>query len=92
MKLAFLILLLLNLALLAGQQGVFGRVGESGREPERVARQIEAERFRVLSEKEVQKLRERASQVKVVARIRRSVSNFVRLPLIGRIPWSTRAD
>ena len=53
MKLAFLILLLLNLALLAGQQGVFGRVGESGREPERVARQIEAERFRVLSEKEV---------------------------------------
>jgi hypothetical protein len=64
MKLAFLILLLLNLALLAWQQGVFGRVGESGREPERVARQIEAERFRVLSEKEVQKLRERARQVK----------------------------
>mgnify|MGYP003554419275 FL=1 len=64
MKLAFLILLLLNLALLAGQQGVFGRFGEGGREPERVARQIEAERFRVLSEKEVQKLRERASQVK----------------------------
>ena len=64
MKLAFLILLLLNLALLAWQQGVFGRVGESGREPERVARQIEVERFRVLSEKEVQKLRERASQVK----------------------------
>ena len=64
MKLAFLILLLLNLALLAWQQGVFGRVRESGREPERVARQIEAERFRVLSEKEVQKLRERASQVK----------------------------
>ena len=64
MKLAFLILLLLNLALLGWQQGVFGRVGESGREPERVARQIEAERFRVLSEKEVQKLRERASQVK----------------------------
>ena len=64
MKLAFLILLLLNLALLAWQQGVFGRVGDRGREPERVARQIEAERFRVLSEKEVQKLRERASQVK----------------------------
>ena len=64
MKLAFLVLLLLNLALFAWQQGVFGRVGESGREPERVARQIEAERFRVLSEKEVQKLRERASQAK----------------------------
>lgn len=64
MKLAFLILLLVNLALLAWQQGVFGRFAESGREPERVARQIEAERFRVLSEKEVQKLRERASQSK----------------------------
>lgn len=64
MKLAFLVLLLLNLALLAWQQGVFGRVGEGGREPERVARQVEAERFRVLSEKQVQKLRERASQSK----------------------------
>ncbi|MEP6608076.1 MAG: hypothetical protein ABJA83_05295 [Burkholderiaceae bacterium] len=61
MKLAFLILLLLNLALFAWQQGAFGRFSESGREPERVARQIEAERFRVLSEKEVQKLRERAN-------------------------------
>ena len=60
MKLAFLILLLMNLALLAWQQGAFGRISDSGREPERMARQIEAERFRVLSEKEVQKLRERA--------------------------------
>ncbi len=64
MKLAFLILILLNLALFAWQQGAFGRVGESGREPARVARQIEAERFRVLSEKEVQKLRERAGPAK----------------------------
>lgn len=64
MKLAFLILLLLNLALFAGQQGAFGHFGDGGREPERVARQIEPERFRVLSEKEVQKLRERASQAK----------------------------
>lgn len=64
MKLVFLILLLVNLALLAWQQGAFGRFSESGREPERVARQIEAERFRVLSEKEVQNLRERASQSK----------------------------
>jgi hypothetical protein len=64
MKLAFLVLILLNLALFAWQQGAFGRVGESGREPERVARQIQPERFRVLSEKEVQKLRERASQAK----------------------------
>lgn len=64
MKLAFLILLLVNLALLAWQQGAFGRFAESGREPERVARQIEAERFRVLSEQDVQKLRERATPTK----------------------------
>jgi len=64
MKLAFLVLLLVNLALLAWQQGAFGRFSDSGREPERVARQIEAERFRVLSEKEVQKLRERAGPSK----------------------------
>ncbi|MGH6609868.1 MAG: sporulation protein [Burkholderiaceae bacterium] len=64
MKLAFLILVLLNLALFAWQQGAFGRFAESGREPERVARQIEAERFRVLNEQEVQKLKERASQSK----------------------------
>lgn len=64
MKLAFLILVLLNLALFAGQQGTFGRLGDGGREPERMARQVEPERFRVLSEKEVQKLRERASQNK----------------------------
>ncbi len=64
MKLAFLILILINVALFAWQQGAFGRFAESGREPERVARQIQAERFRVLSEKEVQKLRERANQAK----------------------------
>lgn len=64
MKLAFLVLVLINLALFGCQQGAFGRFAESGREPERVARQIETERFRVLSEKEVQKLRERASQAK----------------------------
>lgn len=36
MKLLFLVLLLANLAVLAWQQGVFGRMPESGREPERV--------------------------------------------------------
>ena len=64
MKLALLLLLLLNVALYAWQQGAFGRFVEGGREPERISRQIEPERIRVLSEKEVQKLRERASQVK----------------------------
>jgi hypothetical protein len=64
MKLVFLLLLLVNLVLFAWQQGAFGRFTEPGREPERIARQIEAERFRVLSEAEVQKLRERATQNK----------------------------
>jgi hypothetical protein len=61
MKLAFLLLVLVNLLLYAWQQGAFGRFGE-GREPERVARQVEPERFRVLTEREVQALRERATQ------------------------------
>ena len=64
MKVAFLGLLLLNLVLLAWQQGVFGRLSDGGREPERVERQIEADRIRVLNEKEVQQIRERASQSK----------------------------
>ena len=62
MKLAFLLFVLINLLLYAWQQGVFGRYVESGREPERLARQVEPERIRVLTEREVQKLRERASQ------------------------------
>lgn len=61
MKLAFLLLVMVNLALFAWQQGAFGRFVESGREPERMARQIEADRFRVLSEAEVRTLRERAA-------------------------------
>ncbi len=62
MKLAFLLFMLVNLLLFAWQQGVFGRFVESGREPERLARQVEPERFRVLTEREVKTLRERASQ------------------------------
>ena len=67
MKLAFLLLLLVNVALYAWQQGAFGRFVESGREPERLARQIEPDRIRVLSEREVQTLRERASQARAAA-------------------------
>ena len=65
MKLAFLLLLLLNVALFAWQQGAFGHFAESGREPERIARQLQPDRIRVLSEKDVQELRERASQARV---------------------------
>jgi hypothetical protein len=64
MKLAFLLLVLVNVVLFAWQQGVFGRYAERGREPERLARQIEAERIRVLTEKDAQDLRDRASQTK----------------------------
>ena len=67
MKLLFLLLLLVNVALFAWQQGAFGRFVESGREPERITRQIEPERIRVLSEKDVQVLRERASQAKAAS-------------------------
>lgn len=67
MKLAFLLLVLVNLLLFAWQQGTFGRVAERGREPERVARQIEPERIRVLTEKDVQELRERARPTSSVA-------------------------
>lgn len=61
MKLVFLLLLLINLALYAWQHGAFGRFPETGREPERIARQIEPDRVRVLSESSVQQLRERAA-------------------------------
>jgi hypothetical protein len=64
MKLAFLLLLLLNVALFAWQHGAFGRYAESGREPERFAQQIEPDRVRVLNEKSVQQLRERAAQAR----------------------------
>jgi hypothetical protein len=69
MKLAFLFLLLVNVALFAWQQGAFGRFAESGREPERIARQIEPDRIRVLTEKDVQILRERANQARASAAV-----------------------
>lgn len=62
MKLAFLLLVLANLAVFAWQQGVFGRLAETGREPGRIARQLEAERIRVLTGEQVRQLRERARQ------------------------------
>lgn len=61
MKLAFLVLVLVNLLLFAWQQGVFGRHAERGREPERTERQIEPERIRVLTDKDLQALRERVA-------------------------------
>ena len=60
MKLLFLLLLAANLALFAWQQGAFGTLPESGREPERVARQIEPERIRVLTPDQARELRDKA--------------------------------
>lgn len=60
MKLLFLVLLAVNLALFAYQRGAFGTLPESGREPERVARQIEPDRIRALTPDQAQALRDKA--------------------------------
>jgi hypothetical protein len=57
MKLALLLLLLGNLALFAWQQGAFGPAAVAGREPQRLARQVAAEKIRVLSPDQVAALR-----------------------------------
>ena len=67
MKLAFLFLLLVNVLLYAWQQGAFGHFAEGGREPERLSRQLESGRIRVLNETEVQQLKERAAQARAEA-------------------------
>ncbi|HEU0203476.1 MAG TPA: hypothetical protein VFR86_23955 [Burkholderiaceae bacterium] len=64
MKLTFMLLVLANLVVFAWQQGVFGDLPEAGREPGRVARQIEPERIRVLEPREVAALKERAKEQK----------------------------
>lgn len=61
-KLAFLLLIAANLAVFGWQHGAFGVLPESGREPERVARQIEPERIRVLTPEQVKQLRDRAAE------------------------------
>jgi len=67
MKLAFLLLLLINVLLYAWQQGAFGHFAEGGREPERLSHQLESGRIRVLTEKDVQVLKERATQARAEA-------------------------
>jgi len=63
MKLVFLLLALANLALFAWQQDIFGGLSDTGREPERVNRQVEPERIRVLTQPEVQALRAKAKEM-----------------------------
>ena len=62
MKLAFMLLALANLIFFAWQQGVFGGLPDAGREPERVNRQVEPERVRVLTQQEVQALRAKTKE------------------------------
>jgi cell division protein FtsN len=61
-KLFFLLLVAVNLALFAWQHGAFGTLPDSGREPERVARQIEPERIRVLTAEQAQQMRDAAKK------------------------------
>lgn len=63
MKLVFLLLALANLVLFAWLQGAFGGLPDAGREPERVNRQVEPERVRVLTQQEVQALRSKTKDV-----------------------------
>ena len=67
MRLAFFVLLLINLVLFAWQRGVFGVLPEDGREPERSAQQIAPERIRVLTHDDVQQLREKAKDLPAAA-------------------------
>lgn len=60
MKLVFLLLLLANLVLFGWQQGVFGPGMGAGREPERAARQIAAEKIRVLTPEQLAAMRSTA--------------------------------
>jgi len=60
MRLAFLLLLLANLVLLAWRQGAFGPVADTGREPLRLERQIAPEQIRVLSPDQLDALRSAA--------------------------------
>lgn len=62
MKLLFLLLVAVNLALFAWQQGAFGTLPDAGREPERVARQVEPERIRVLTAEQAQQMRDAAKK------------------------------
>jgi hypothetical protein len=58
MRAAFLLLLLANVVLFAWQQGLFGPAVEAGREPARAARQIAAEKIRVLTPQQLASLRD----------------------------------
>lgn len=59
MRALLLVLIAANLALFAYQQGWLGQVTPAGREPGRLAQQIEPQAIRVLGDDELKRLRER---------------------------------
>jgi len=62
MRTLFLLLLLLNLALLGWIKGMFGAYSVNGREPGRLERQVAPDRIRILTDRDVQLLQRRAAQ------------------------------
>lgn len=62
MRTLFLLLLLLNLALLGWIKGMFGAYPVNGREPGRLERQVAPDRVRMLTDRDVQQLQRRAAQ------------------------------
>jgi hypothetical protein len=61
MRVAALLLFMLNLALFGWLRGMFGQFPSEGHEPGRLDQQLGAERIRVLSDRDLQQLRRRAS-------------------------------
>lgn len=57
MKLAFLLLILVNIGLFAWHRGLLGPTAEAGREPQRIAQQIAAEKLRPLTPDQLAALR-----------------------------------
>ncbi|MCA3218795.1 MAG: SPOR domain-containing protein [Burkholderiales bacterium] len=82
MKVAFLLLVLANLALYAWQQGVFGTRPDTGREPGRVAQQIAPERIRVLTPAEVEQRKAKARE-QAAAKQASAVFSLAALDLAG---------
>ena len=59
MRALLLFLLLLNLVLFAYQRGWLGEWSTAGREPTRIAQQIEPQSIRLLTDADLRRLRER---------------------------------
>jgi hypothetical protein len=61
MRVLFLLLVLANLVMFAWPRGMLGEFTPSGREPARLAQQIEPQSIRILNDDEMQRVREQAA-------------------------------